>query len=151
MHFSLATAAAAALALAPGALAHYRWTHLVVDGKATADYQYVRQNTNYNSPVTDVTSNDIRCNTGAQASAANTQTLSVAAGSTIGLGLDQAIYHQSVSALYLSKVTKANTADGSGPWFKVAEVDPTFSSGAINFPSEGMTQLTYTLPKTLGQ
>jgi len=151
MHFTLATAAAAALALAPGALAHYRWTHLVVNGATVgSDYQYVRQNTNYNSPVTDVTLNDIRCNTGSQASAANTQTYSVAAGSTIGLGLDQAIYHQSVSALYLSKVTKANTADGSTPWVKVAEVDPTFSSGAINFPSEGLTQLTFTLPKTLG-
>lgn len=151
MHFTFATAAAAALALAPGALAHYRWTHLVVNGATVGtDYQYVRQNTNYNSPVTDVTSNDIRCNTGSQASAANTQTYSVAAGSTIGLGLDQAIYHQSVSALYMTKVSKANTADGSTPWFKVAEVDPTFSSGAINFPSEGMTQLNFTLPKTLG-
>jgi hypothetical protein len=60
----------------------------------------VRLNTNYNSPVTDVTSNDIRCNTGTQANAAKTSTYKVAAGSTIGLGLDQPIYHQSVSGTF---------------------------------------------------
>jgi hypothetical protein len=70
----------------------------------------VRLNTNYNSPVTDVTSNDIRCNTGTQANAAKTSTLSVAAGSTVGLGLDQAIYHQSVSGELLCM--HSHTPDG---------------------------------------
>jgi hypothetical protein len=96
MHFHFATACSL-LALADTAFAHYRWTKLIANGATTADYQYVRLNTNYNSPVTDVTSNDIRCNTGTQANAAKTSTLTVAAGSTVGLGLDQAIYHQSVS------------------------------------------------------
>jgi hypothetical protein len=40
-------------------------------------------NTNYNSPVTDVTSTDLRCNTGGLASAVNTSTATVAAGSTV--------------------------------------------------------------------
>lgn len=97
MHFHLATACSL-LALANTALAHYRWTHLVANSATVgSDYQYVRLNTNYNSPVTDVTSNDLRCNTGTQPNAASTSTYSVAAGSTIGLGLDQAIYHQSVT------------------------------------------------------
>lgn len=96
MHFHFA--ACSLLALANTALAHYRWTKLVANGGAVgSDYQYVRLNTNYNSPVTDVTSNDIRCNTGSQPNAASTSTYTVAAGSTIGLGLDQAIYHQSVT------------------------------------------------------
>jgi hypothetical protein len=81
----------------------FRWTKLVANGATTADYQYVRLNTNYNSPVTDVTSNDIRCNTGTQSNAAKTSTLSVAAGSTIGLGLDQPIYHQSVTGMFNQK------------------------------------------------
>jgi hypothetical protein len=99
MHFHIATTFSL-LALANTAFAHYRWTKLVANSVTTNDYQYVRLNTNYNSPVTDVTSNDIRCNTGTQANAAKTSTYSVAAGSTIGLALDQAIYHQSVSGMY---------------------------------------------------
>jgi hypothetical protein len=109
MHFHLATACSL-LALADTAFAHYRWTKLIANGATTSDYQYVRLNTNYNSPVTDVTSNDIRCNTGTQANAAKTSTLSVAAGSTVGLGLDQAIYHQSVSGELLCM--HSNTPDG---------------------------------------
>jgi hypothetical protein len=96
MHFQLATACSL-LAFANTAFAHYRFTHLISGSTSTTDYQYVRLNTNYNSPVTDVTSNDIRCNAGTQANAAKTSTFTVAAGSTIGIGLDQAIYHQSVS------------------------------------------------------
>lgn len=100
MHFHLATACSL-LALADTAFAHYRWTNLMVNGaKQGADYQYVRLNTNYNSPVTDVTSNDIRCNTGTQANAGKTSTFSVAAGSAVGLGLDQPIYHQSVTGVF---------------------------------------------------
>ena len=102
MHFHLATTFSL-LALANTAFAHYRWTKLVANGVTTADYQYVRLNTNYNSPVTDVTSNDIRCNTGTQPNAAKTSTYTVAAGSTIGLGLDQAIYHQSVTGKFSNR------------------------------------------------
>lgn len=96
MKFSVLTVSGL-LALANTALAHYRFTHLVANGAKTSEYQYVRLNTNYNSPVTDVNSNDIRCNTGTQPNAARTSTFSVAAGSTVGLGLDQPIYHQSVT------------------------------------------------------
>jgi len=99
MHFHFATALSL-LALANTAFAHYRWTKLVANGATTGEYQHVRLNTNYNSPVTDVTSNDIRCNTGTQANAAKTSTYTVAAGSTIGLALDQPIYHQSVSGAF---------------------------------------------------
>ena len=102
MHFHLATTFSL-LALANTAFAHYRWTKLVANGVSTGEYQYVRLNTNYNSPVTDVTSNDIRCNTGTQPNAAKTSTYTVAAGSTIGLGLDQAIYHQSVTGTFSNR------------------------------------------------
>ena len=123
---------ATVIATANHALAHYRWTNLVANGSTTADYYYVRQNTNYNSPVTDVTSNDIRCNTGTQASAATTHIGTVSAGTTVGLGLDQAMYHPGVATLYMTKVPNANTADGSTQWFKIAELGPTFDTLSIS-------------------
>ena len=85
MHFHFA--AFSLLTLANTAFAHYRWTKLIANGAATGEYQHVRLNTNYNSPVTDVTSNDIRCNTGTQPNAAKTSTYSVAAGSTSAAGV----------------------------------------------------------------
>ena len=109
----------------------------------------MRQNTNYNSPVTDVTSNDIRCNTGTQASAASTHIGTVSAGTTVGLALDQATYHPGVASLYMTKVSNDNTADGSTQWFKVAELGPTFSPGAISWPATGIQQYTVTIPKSL--
>ena len=42
-----------------------------------------RENTNHNSPVTDVTSKDFVCNVGGLASASNTSIATVAAGSKV--------------------------------------------------------------------
>ncbi|KAL9112300.1 MAG: hypothetical protein Q9227_003418 [Pyrenula ochraceoflavens] len=139
----------AALCLAQGAFAHYRWTNLYANGSTTADYYYVRQNTNYNSPVTDVTSNDIRCNTGTQAAAANTHIGTVTAGSEVGLALDQAIYHPGIATLYMTKVANDNTADGSTPWFKVAQLLPTFGPNTVNWPANNLQKYTVTIPKSL--
>ena len=163
---SVLSVLAAVVATATPAFAHYRWTNLVANGSTTADYYYVRQNTNYNSPVTDVTSTDIRCNTGTQASAASTHIGTVSAGTTVGLGLDQATYHPGVATLYMTKVSNANTADGSTQWFKartltpylqdythflfqVAQLGPTFGPGSISWPATGIQQYTFTIPKTL--
>ena len=60
-----------------------RFTSLILNGAVTTEYQYVRQNTNYNSPVF-TGSDDLRCNTGG-ASGTNTQTATVAAGATVCL------------------------------------------------------------------
>lgn len=83
-----------------------RWTSLVEGSTVTSPYQYVRQNTNYNSPVTDVKSLDLRCNQGGLDSASSTQTAIVQAGSTVGVALDQAIYHPGVvNGLYSYIIT----------------------------------------------
>jgi hypothetical protein len=37
-----------------------RFNKFIAGGTATGEYQYVRQNSNYNSPITDVSSNDMR-------------------------------------------------------------------------------------------
>ncbi|KAG8778260.1 hypothetical protein FRC12_025073 [Ceratobasidium sp. 428] len=144
---TLAVAAAAATQVA----AHYRWTSLIVNGAKTGDYQYVRQNTNYNSPVTDVSSTDFTCNAGGR-SAGAAQTATVAAGSTIGFALDQAIYHVGVLNVYMAKApSTAASFDGSGKvWFKVGQVSAVTNGGSsITFPTDNMSQYTFKVPSTL--
>jgi hypothetical protein len=79
----------------------------------------VRQPLN-NSPVTDVESADVTCNVSPSAA---TETVEVAAGSTLGFILDNTLYHQGPAAIYLGQVPSGSTAadwDGSGAaWFKV--------------------------------
>ncbi|KAF2840989.1 lytic polysaccharide monooxygenase [Patellaria atrata CBS 101060] len=127
--------------------AHYTWTSFIAGGTKTPAFQYVRKNSNMNSPVASVSSNDIRCNTGSQASAASTQTYTVAAGSTIGMALDQAVYHIGPILVYMSKAPgSVSSYDGSGDWFKVAEVGPTFSTGAWSWKTTEVSQYTFQVP-----
>lgn len=65
---------AALLAVSPVA-AHYRFNQINNSGI----FKFIRENTSNNSPVTDLASNDLRCNTGAQG--AGTDTTAVKAGS----------------------------------------------------------------------
>jgi hypothetical protein len=84
---------------------------LTANGVRGSQYQYIRPNTNYNSPVTDLNSADLRCNVGG-GSGGSTATVEVRAGSSISFHSDTAVYHQgptsmlalplSPSALYLS-------------------------------------------------
>jgi len=113
------TGALAAAILCQTASAHYIW-ETVNKGAA---FQYFRQNSDYNSPVTDTTSTDMRCNVGASAGGqTQIQTLAVVAGAALTLGLDTAVYHDGPVMFYLGKVPAGQTADswdGSGAnWFK---------------------------------
>lgn len=121
-------AAIVAASVMQTASAHYIWN--TVNGGSA--YQYFRTNTNYNSPVTDTSSNDIRCNVGAS-TGGSTGTLTVAAGGKVTLGLDIAVYHQGPHMFYLGKVPSGQTAsswDGSGAnWYKFYEIAPDFSKG----------------------
>jgi hypothetical protein len=107
----------------------------------------VRKNTNYNSPVTDVTSADIKCNAGGLTSGTTTNTATVVAGTTIGMALDQSIYHPGPITVMLSKATGSlNSYDGSGPWFKVAEMGATITTAAITFPASNLAKFEFKLP-----
>ncbi|KAF2458214.1 cellulose-growth-specific protein [Lineolata rhizophorae] len=130
------------------ATAHYRWTSLIVNDDVTSPYEYVRENSpNYNSPITDLSSDDLRCNEGTMAKAASTKVYDVKAGDTIGMALDQAIFHPGPILAYMSKAPGDVTEyDGSGEWFKVSELGPTFSSGQINWPASNRDRYTFTLP-----
>ncbi|KAI6774879.1 hypothetical protein HG530_001637 [Fusarium avenaceum] len=129
----IATSIAAAMALAQSASAHYIFQQLSVGSTKYPVWQYIRQNSNYNSPVTELDSNDLRCNVGA--SGANTQTVSVKAGDSITFTLDTAVYHQGPISVYMSKAPgSAASYDGSGNWFKIKDYGPTFSGTTSTWP-----------------
>jgi plastocyanin len=140
--------------LATTATAHYTFPALVANGATTSAWTYVRKTTNYqsNGPVTDVTSNQIRCyelspGTGAPS------TMTVKAGDTIGFTAAASISHPGPLQFYMAKVPAGKTAatwDGSGNvWFKIYEQGPTFSGGAMSWPSQGAQKVTVPLPKSL--
>lgn len=100
---------------------------LTANGAKGSLYQNIRPVPN-NSPVTSLASNDLRCNVNGGAGGSTT-TVSVAAGSTITFTADQAVYHQGPVSFYMSKVATAASADGSGDWFKIKEIGPSFTGG----------------------
>ncbi|KAF8060179.1 glycoside hydrolase [Lyophyllum atratum] len=126
--------------LAHSASAHYIWYNLIAG--STTSTAAVRKPVS-NSPVTSVTSNDVRCNVNPTPA---TATVTVAAGSTIGFQLDNTIYHQGPAAIYLGKApSTAASWDGSGAnWFKIAEWGATFNP--FTFTDLNAAQLTTTIP-----
>ncbi|KLU92527.1 hypothetical protein MAPG_11472 [Magnaporthiopsis poae ATCC 64411] len=87
---TLATILAAAGVL-PTALAHYNFESLVVNGKTTGPYEYVRRTTNSNSPIQDVRSEHMVCNQGGLDAniMAATKTYTVAPGDEFYIGCAQ--------------------------------------------------------------
>ncbi|KAF8592832.1 hypothetical protein BDV93DRAFT_357420, partial [Ceratobasidium sp. AG-I] len=133
------------------ALGHYRfYKYIDAAGTVTGEYVYVRANTNTNSPVTDITSTDLRCNVGGLASGATTSTTTVAAGSTVGFQADIPLIHPGPTQVYLGKVPSGSTAatwDGSGAnWFKIYALGADFSSGSLAWPSSDKQTFTFKIP-----
>jgi len=126
--------AIAALSLAPFTSAHYIFQKLAASNVKFQTYEHIRYNTNYNSPVTDLASKDLRCNVGG-ASGSNTTTLPVKAGDPFTFTSDVAVYHQGPISLYMSKAPgKVADYDGSGGWFKIYDWGPTFNGGQASWP-----------------
>jgi len=130
--------------------AHYTFPDLITGTTVAADWQYVRRTDNYNTqaPVTDVTTPQIKCYE--NATAAQTSTITVSAGSTVGFKADQSIYHPGYYSAYLSSATDAGDEDaGNGQtWFKIWEDPPTYTPGSttLNFPQQNELQFTFTIP-----
>ncbi|KAL1704183.1 glycoside hydrolase family 61 protein, partial [Schizophyllum commune] len=118
----------------------------------TGEYEYVRQNTNNNSPVEDLTGTDMRCNVGGLESGASTSTYEVAAGSKVGFKADQAAFHPGPAGIYLGQVPEGETAatwDGSGAnWFKIYELGADIGEGTFSFPTDIDTYET-TIPASI--
>ncbi|KAI1363732.1 glycoside hydrolase family 61 protein [Xylaria arbuscula] len=126
---------------------HYIFQALAKGSAKGTAYEFVRHNTNMNSPVTDLSSNDMRCNVGG-ATAGSTKTLALNAGDSFTFSLDQPVYHQGPVSLYMSKApsTSANY-DGSGDWFKIFDWGPNFSSGQAQWTMSGT--YTGTIPRCI--
>ncbi|KAI1808500.1 glycoside hydrolase family 61 protein [Daldinia bambusicola] len=171
-----AAAVFALLGAGSQAAAHYTFPKLA----GTSDWSSVRQTANFqsNSPVTDVNSEAIRCYQRAAGGAP--QTTQVNAGGQITWVANPSIYHPGGTLLfhthiilmrkdggssgilgrralsaYMAKVPSGKTAanwDGSGKvWFKVFQDMPTASGGQYNFPSNGKSQVSFTIPQCLAE
>ncbi|KAJ4290071.1 hypothetical protein N0V88_006576 [Collariella sp. IMI 366227] len=100
--------------------AHYIFQQLTTGGTKHDVYKYIRKNSNLNHPVTELDSNDLRCNVGANGSA--TETATVNAGNSFTFTLDTPVYHQGPVSIYMSKAPGAvSDYDGSGGWFKIKD------------------------------
>ena len=112
----------------------------------------VRKTNNFNTqaPVTDVTSLDLRCyDTQTNPTA---ETITVSAGSPLGIMSDGTIYHPGVVNVYMAKAPgDVDSFAGDGDvWFKVYEISAVTNGGqSITFPAEGVPGVTFTLPKNL--
>ena len=110
----------------------------------------IHANTNP-GPVTDVTSNAIRCYPLAAGTSA--KTASVNAGDTVALTAASSVSHPGPMQFYMAKVPSGQTAetwDGSGNvWFKIYQEEAIASSSSISWASSGKTQVPVTLRKSL--
>ncbi|KAF3015845.1 hypothetical protein E8E14_006200 [Neopestalotiopsis sp. 37M] len=116
-----------------------------IEARKTANWQN-------NGPVTDVTSDAIRCY---QLAAGNegAVTQDFKAGSTITWVVAPSIYHQGSLSAYMAKApagTDVANWDGSGAvWFKVYQDAVPVSGSQYTWPSEGKTQVSFTIPSCL--
>ena len=134
MKSSFVTALLGVTLYAAPTLAHYRFTSLIYNNNITGEYEYVRANTGSNSPVKNVTSDDMRCNVGGLLTGNSTKVASVAAGDEVGFKLDTAIFHPGPLAIYMSLASSGDvkTYDGSGDWFKIVEYGANITSTSIS-------------------
>ncbi|RYP60905.1 hypothetical protein DL771_010340 [Monosporascus sp. 5C6A] len=138
----------ALLASAAQAAPHYTFPNLAGESA----WSSVRQTANFqsNGPVTDVNSQAIRCYERSPGTAAPSTT-AVRAGGQITFVAAPSIYHPGALSAYMAKAPgKAASFDGSGPvWFKVYQDMPTLANGQYQWPSDGKSQLTFTIPQCI--
>ncbi|POS68774.1 glycosyl hydrolase family 61 [Diaporthe helianthi] len=145
-------------AFAATAAAHYNFEALIHNDQVTEPYQFVRQTTNSNSPVTDVTSDDFICNQGGLDAAimAKTQTQEVAPGDSVGFTINSNLGHPGPLSVYMSKAPEGTAAaayKGAGDWFKVYELTTSsITAEGLQWATSvdgGIKNFTFTLPEDL--
>ncbi|KAF8310073.1 hypothetical protein DL93DRAFT_2062409 [Clavulina sp. PMI_390] len=149
---SLAAALTLFASRAHRARAHYTFPYIVdASGTESAAWQYIRETQNYETqnPLTDVTDPLFRCyenNTAAQ-----TSTITLAAGGTYSFIADNTIYHPGYLDVYMGSVSDATSesaGDGS-VWFKIFEDAPVYDAdveGFYIFPSQTTSNVTFKIP-----
>lgn len=136
-------------ALLSSASAHYIFEYFTYGGTEFAAYQYIRPNTNNNSPIILLNSTDLRCNQGGL-TGTGTSTITVQAGQSFSFTSDVTVYHQGPLSIYMAKAPAAAADfDGSGQvWFKIYDLGPTFdSSGTATWDLK--QTYTYNIPPAL--
>ncbi|PVI00509.1 lytic polysaccharide monooxygenase [Periconia macrospinosa] len=128
----------ASFALLAPTNAHYFFSRLILDGKWTSTWEYVREISPYPGdttklamayPNTDPDSPDLRCGRNATIGWSQPKTATVKAGDTIGFGAAEyelvevpRMYHPGVASAWLSKVTgDLNQYLGDGEWVKIMQ------------------------------
>ncbi|KAJ3032505.1 hypothetical protein HDV00_007443 [Rhizophlyctis rosea] len=150
MHISALSTLLVAATLFGQSQAHYRFYQLIANGQTYPQWQYIRQydNINSRSPITSVTSNDIRCNLNGASKGSGVGVVSVAPGSTVGFVADGAVYHPGPYSAWLGKAPGDVTQwDGSGAnWFKIWEKAQTgVTSSGLQWDTTS-SQVTFKIP-----
>ncbi|CAI4215007.1 unnamed protein product [Parascedosporium putredinis] len=145
---SVISLAAAFALLASEASAHYIFQQVSIAGTKHGVFEGVRQNSNYNSPVTDLASKDLVCNAGG-ISGASTLVLDAKVGDEIVFSTDTAVYHQGPISIYVSRAPgSVQDYDGSGGWRKLFDWGPTLGgNGQSSWPMSDNYK--FTLPSCL--
>ncbi|KAF5384059.1 hypothetical protein D9615_003147 [Tricholomella constricta] len=151
-HLDMQFLASLVLSLGTIASAHYVFPSLVVNGVVTPEWMNVRKTDNIytREPVTNVQSPDFRCYT--SQTQATASTVSVAAGSQLGIQSNSLLYHLGVVNVYMAKApVNVSTWDGSGDvWFRVHEISAVTDGGtSITFPAFNLPGVNFTLPESL--
>jgi len=128
--------------------AHYIFEYFTHSSIQYPSYGYIRENNNYNSPIIDLTSDDLRCNSGGE-TGNTTQTITVKAGDSFSFTTDVAVYHDGPLSIYMAKApTTAAAFDGSGQvWFKILDIGPTFANEVATWHL--FQTYTYNIPPNL--
>ncbi|CAK7210937.1 hypothetical protein SCUCBS95973_000961 [Sporothrix curviconia] len=130
---------------------HYTFPHI----QGTADWQSVRITANHysNGPVTDVTSDAIRCYQLTPGGGGSTSTSAVKAGGSVTWSANPNIYHPGALSAYMAKVPEGQTLagwDGSGAvWFKVYQDMPTVAGSQMTWPSQNKASVSFTVPSCI--
>jgi hypothetical protein len=102
--------------LASTSFAHWTYDWIIVNDQVIGDpWQYVRHHSNGNNFLSDVTSNDMRCNINGLLSGVNTSTYPVNAGDELGFTIKGTFGHPGPQQVYISKApADVKDYDGSG-------------------------------------
>jgi hypothetical protein len=120
-------------------LAHWNYDRIIVNGNIIGlPYQHVRKTNNSNTPLQNVNSTDMRCNSGASSGIAlKTQTYGVAAGDMLGFAIKDTFGHPGPQQVYISKAPGlAAEYEGDRDWTKIYSL--TYSLNSSDGASDGL-------------
>ena len=119
----------------------------------TAAWSAVRQTKNFqsNSPVTDISSADMRCYQMKTGGAP--QVVNVTAGSAVRYNVKASISHPGPMAFYIAKVPAGESVTTWNPagkvWSKIYQDEPNLSAGGMTWPSQGKESAAHSAFPTL--